>query len=483
MQKINLSNTRILYILIFGILLIGSIFGIHIGSNGGSTLILAPVIGIPLLLITINKPWIAVAIFFLLIPLESLTILGGSHTATLTKLFGAYLAFLVIITGSIKYISEVFANKKVIWILLYGMVAIISLFLSRDTEWSISFLISLWLSIILYFILIMMIRDERSLNCIVIALLTGAVLSILSPFLFGYGRVTASIWERYGGLWGDQNEFAAILLVLLPLSILLFFTSKKGIMKIIAATYSVIIFTVLILTYSRGGFLALGLMAIMAMLKFISGKNRLRILAISIPCLIVVFIIFYHTFADEFISRMETLSILQNRESVRAEGSLDIRYFMYFELAPQLITEHPILGVGFRNFISYNPYNLVTHNTFLEVFTGMGIIGFIPFVLIIFFTWKELRMVGGKVIRDESDQYLSSFAKALELGFLSYMFAGLFISLDVSKMTWVCITLSAVALNISRIRDLYLYRMGKMIDAQPLSEARRPIFRRDNRLF
>src|SRR3990167_4782959 len=101
MQKINLSNTRILYILIFGILLIGSIFGIHIGSNGGSTLILVPVIGIPLLLITINKPWIAVAIFFLLIPLESLTVLGGSHTATLTKLFGAYLAFLVIITGSI----------------------------------------------------------------------------------------------------------------------------------------------------------------------------------------------------------------------------------------------------------------------------------------------------------------------------------------------------------------------------------------------
>lgn len=466
MQKINLTNSRILYILIIGILLMGGIFGIHIGSNGGSKLILAAVIGIPLLLITINKPWIAFCIFFLLIPLENLYVLGDTHTATLTKIIGAYLVFLVIITGSLRYISEVFANKKVICILLYGLVAIISIFLSRDTGWSITFLISLWLSILLYFVLIMMIRDERSLNYIVIALLTGAVLSILSPIVLGYGRVTASIWERYGGLWGDQNEFAAILLVLLPISISLFFTSKIMIMKIIAAAYSIIIFTGLILTYSRGGFLALGLMVIMAMLKFISGKNRLRILAISVPCLILAFIIFYHTFADEFISRMETLSILQNRESVRAEGSLDIRYFMYFDLAPKLITEHPILGVGFRDFISYNPYKLVTHNTFLEVFTGMGIIGFIPFVLIIFLTWKELRIVGGKAVRDKSDQYLSSFAKALELGFISYLFAGLFISLDVSKMTWVCITLSAVALNLSRIHELYLYRMGKTGNTQ-----------------
>jgi O-antigen ligase len=416
---------------------------------------------------------IAVAIFFLLIPLENLYVLQSGMTSTLTKLMGAYLAFLVVICGALKYINEVFKNKKVLWLLLYGMIALVSVLLSTNTGQSLKIVITLWLSIVLYFVLIMMIRDVKTLNLATLALLVGAVISILSPVVLGFGRASVtsgSIWERYGGLWGDQNEFAAILLVLIPISISLFFLAKTRFYKLLYAAISVIIFAGFILTYSRGGFLAFSFMIILAMFKIITGKNRARILAIAIPCIIVGLAVLYFTVADEFISRVETLRVLENRESVRTESSLNKRYYYYFELAPKLFVENPILGVGYRDFISHNIYKQVSHNTYLEVLTGTGLAGFIPFIAILFLTWKELRTLAMLVPKDEDVQYLKTYGSALELGFLAYLVAGCFISLDIDKMLWLCVSLSAVLLNITRI--LYVNGHGNYTKSQY------PVYRR-----
>jgi O-antigen ligase len=438
--------------LIISLLIVGSIAGIYIGLSGFSKLVIAGLLGIVFLFITVTRPWIAVTIFFLLIPLESLFVLQSGITATLTKLFGAYMVFLALIYGALKYINEVFNNKKVLWILLYGAIALISVVFSRNTGDSLKYVITLWLSIVLYFVLIMMIRDMKTLHTATLALLTGAVISILSPLAFGFGIImSGNVWERYGGLWGDQNEFASVLLVLMPISIAFFFIAKKRLHKILYLSYSVIIFTGFVLTYSRGGFLAFIVMLITAMFKIISGKNRARILAIAIPCIIIAFTVFYFTLADQFISRMETLRILESRESVRTESSLDKRYYYYFELAPKLFVEHPILGVGFRDFVSHNIYKQISHNTYLEVLTGTGLAGFISFMMVLFFTWKELRALGKIVPRDENQRYLKMYGNALELGFLAFLVAGCFISADIDKMLWLCVTLSAIMLNIIRI--------------------------------
>lgn len=456
MLRENFSKSRTQYILLFLILLLGSVLGIYLGFKGSYLLIIGAILGLIFLFLTITKPWMAISAFFILIPLENLYVLEGGFTSTLTKLMGAYLVFMVIINGSLKYLHEVFTNKKVLWILLYGTVGLISILVSKDSSASLNFLVTLWLSIILYFVLIMMIRDIKTLNMTTLAILTGAVISVLSPLVLGFGRVTGHIWERYGGLWGDQNEFAAILLVLIPLSLALFFTSKNRILKIILAFYSTILLIGFVLTYSRGGFIAFGAMLILGMFKLISGQNKAKILSVAIPCLIVAFIAFYYTFADEFITRMETLRALESRESVRAESSLERRYYYYFEQSPKLFLEHPILGVGFRDFKSHNIYNQITHNTFLEVLTGTGLMGFIPFIMILFLTWKELTRVEN-IAQDNEDQiYLASYANALEVGFLSYLVAGLFISLDIDKMMWLSITLASVLLNITRIRNTTL---------------------------
>jgi O-antigen ligase len=205
-----------------------------------------------------------------------------------------------------------------------------------------------------------------------------------------------------------------------------------------------------VLTYSRGGFLALCVMIVLAIFKISTGRNRIKILAITIPCMVIAFALIYYFFSAEIIARMETLNVLSSQETVAKDESLRLRYYFYFELVPKIFSEHPILGVGLRQIILYNPFHYYAHNTYLEVLTGTGIVGFVPFILILFFTWKELRSV--QKYRDGNGFFLRSYASALEIGFLGYLFAGLFVSLDVNKMLWLIISIAAVIFNLYKIQ-------------------------------
>ena len=447
------TNSKIIPIALISIVvLLGMIVSVQISQQGELPLTFLALLAIPAIIMFIKYPWLAITMFFLLIPLENLYVYRGSLTASTTKLFGGLLFALLITSGSLKYKSDTFANKKGVWMLVFGGTAVLSILLSNDVNADKGSLITLWLSIILYFILIMMMRNTKTLHIATIGLIIGGVLSIMSPIFFGRGSLIDE--KRYGGLWGDQNEFAAMLLVMIPLSVALFYTSRKGFVKLLLLGCSIMLIVGLSLTYSRGGYLAFGVMIVYALFKFVTGKNRAKILAITVPCLIFGSVIFYHFFGEEFIARMETLRYLESRESLRGEGSLNQRFYYYFELAPKIFAEDPIFGVGFRGFIFHNPRGQISHNTYIEVLTGMGLVGFIPFLIILYMTWRETRKVEKYAKMEGNENYLWAYAHALELGLISYFLAGMFISLDLSKMTWLLITLSAVVFNISRIHFL-----------------------------
>ncbi|MDA2918197.1 O-antigen ligase family protein [Desulfobacterota bacterium AH_259_B03_O07] len=445
MESINTKNIY-QHTIIFTIIILGIIAGILLGIIGLSLPLIIIFLSIPFLIISLTKPWVALCIFLLTIPLENIYVVMGSHS--ISKFLGLYLVFLIIINGSYKYIIELLRNKKTIWILVFGTVSILSLFVSKNIPNSFHFLKTLWLLIGLYFVFNLMIRDTKTLNYAIWAFLTGGVISVLSPIVFAYGNIVEDI--RFGGLVGGLNEFAATLLVLLTLSISIFFSRKNGAVKLITITYSIILFIGFILTYSRGGFLAFCALIIFAMFKLIKGKNRSKFLTLGITCLIIVSVIFQLTISDKLVKRLETLRVLQNTESIDPRSSIGSRYYYNFDLGPKIIKNHPILGVGFREFISHNPRGRIAHNTFLEVLSGVGFIGFIPFIIILFLTWKELKQVQQYLRRNQVLTEINSYAIALELGFLSYLVAGLFISMDLDNTLWLCISLSTIMMNISK---------------------------------
>jgi O-antigen ligase len=450
MQRTTLANTNFQYILILAGVLLGGAVGLYLGFNGVSKLVVAGLLGVAYVILTIMRPWIAVAIFFALVPLETLFVFQGSVTATMTKMAGAYLVLLVLLTGSLKYIHDVFSSRKVLAMILFAAAAMISVMASENIYFSMPFLLTLCLSIVLCFVLILLVRDERTLYMATWTLILGGVFSIISPVFFNLGSASGYEVTRYGGLWGDQNEFCALLLAILPLAVLNIIISRGKFYKFLSIAISATLTIGVVLTYSRGGFLALCVMIVLAIFKISTGRNRIKILAITIPCMVIAFALIYYFFSAEIIARMETLNVLSSQETVAKDESLRLRYYFYFELVPKIFSEHPILGVGLRQIILYNPFHYYAHNTYLEVLTGTGIVGFVPFILILFFTWKELRSV--QKHRDGNGFFLRSYASALEIGFLGYLFAGLFVSLDVNKMLWLIISIAAVIFNLNKIQ-------------------------------
>lgn len=450
MQRTNLANTNFQYILILAGVLLGGAVGLFLGFNGVSKLVVVGLLGVAYVILTIMRPWIAVAIFFALVPLETLFVFQGSVTTTLTKLIGAYLVVLVLLTGSIKYIHDVFSSRKVLAMILFAAAAVISVMASENVYFSLPLLLTLCLSIILCFVLILLVRDQRTLYLATWALVLGGAFSIISPVFFNIGRAGGYELIRYGGLWGDMNEFCALLLVMIPLAVLNIIISHGKFYKFLSIAISATLTIGVVLTYSRGGFLALCVMIVLAIFKISTGRNRIKILAITIPCMVIAFALIYYFFSAEIIARMETLNVLSSKETVAKDESINLRYFFYFQLAPEIFSEHPILGVGLRQIILYNPFHYYAHNTYLEVLTGTGLVGFIPFILILYFTWKELRTV--QKYTSDKGFYLRAYAGALEIGFIGYLFAGIFVSLDLNKMLWLLISIAAVVFNLYKIQ-------------------------------
>ncbi len=438
-------------ILLIALVALGALTGILIAIYGFSPLIVAVPLALIFLLITVNKPWIALSAFFLLVPLENLFVLEGELSATGSKLIGAYLIFLMLICGRLKYISEVFRHKKTLWIIGFLLAALISTLFSDIASALFENLLRLFIFTALYIVLIVMIRDIKTLTYCLQALVAGAALSVLSPLILGTGSTGGIDLQRYGGLWGDQNEFAAILLVIIPFSLMLYQYERKKIMKMLYGASFMVILIGFFLTYSRGGFVAFLVLFLLASYRIIKSKHRVKILAIFIPAVIVLSAVFYNTIADEYISRVETLRAIQNNESAAVDGSIKLRYIYYFEVAPEIFFNNPIFGVGPGGFIHYNTYlKQVAHNTYIEILIGMGLLGFIPFLVILYLTWREVKATQFTSIHINELKLLYYYSTALEFGFISLLVAGMFISLDLNKILWLSITLSTVMANILR---------------------------------
>lgn len=458
MQRSDNPYTGNKAIFIITIIFLALVLGLLSSFSDLNRYILIVLILIPIIVLSIQQPWIAVVGFLFLIPLNELYVLPTGQT--FNKLAGTFLAFLSIITGHIRYINEPFKNKKIIFILIYGFICLISLFYTTNLANSIYNLQRLGFFIGSYFLLIIMFRDKTKIEYILWALVIGGVFSVLAPILFNYGTIEGREVLRYGGLWGDQNEFAAILIGLLAFSVSLFFKERKKGLKLAAIVCFIILFIGFILTYSRGGYISLAVTTLIIISsKVIHGQNKLKVLFASIFTIIISVVIAYYIFNTEFIPKVESLVTIEKLESISAERSLRLRYQNYFSIGPKLFLANPVLGVGFKDFASHTPSNIVAHNTYLEVLTGVGLVGFIPFMIILFLTFKEFNNYHTYINTGREKPSSFSIATGLQFGFIAYMISSLFITSDTNKMLWVYITLSAILSNIIYINT----KKGKIV--------------------
>lgn len=222
------------------------------------------------------KPKILLFLLFLSLPLETYSTHFLSSNS-LFKVVGLYFGCMLFMEFAVTKNIVVPQGSKSYIILIYGIIAIFSLLVSRDFSQSLNALITLSMSIVMYFIIFYAIGDERTLHTAILCLLIAGLMSIVITLITRQGWATRGwmpsggtsgvSFTRLGGLWSEPNELASYILVLIPLTIVQFLHSKSGFIRgLILGSLAVFLFG-FFNTYSRGGYIGFIFLLILSVFK------------------------------------------------------------------------------------------------------------------------------------------------------------------------------------------------------------------------
>lgn len=184
-----------------------------------------------------------------------------------------------------------------------------------------------------------------------------------------------------------RNSFAGSLAFTFPVAYILSRTAKNKIPKLLAMFAAAWCVIGVILTYSRGGFVAL-MAGICALIFFERKKWRI------ISVVLILSILILPRLSEKYINRVQ--SIETYHEDSAAMARVGANY-----AAINMIKENPIFGVGAGNYndlvMDYVPieyrqnvaYGLSIHNVIMQATSETGIVGAVIFLLLVFGGFKN----------------------------------------------------------------------------------------------
>jgi O-antigen ligase len=186
------------------------------------------------------------------------------------------------------------------------------------------------------------------------------------------------------GIFANPNEVAYSLVILIPLVAYLA-TPRSWAIRLILGAVSILYVAAIFTTFSRGGLV--GLVAVIVLCAW--RKRKLWIMG-----LVALVIGAGLLFASRNWSRGEDFSQLDG------DASLQQRLGTY-QAGLSMFLDHPLLGVGFGcSLVAWPLYApaglytrgaLVTHNTFVQVLSETGVLGLVPFVVLLGFSLYQTR--------------------------------------------------------------------------------------------
>jgi len=303
--------------------------------------------------------------------------------------------------------------------------------------WSNSFFVSLkelplfLAGPLLYFIITNNINDERQISRVLnVLLIVGGLFGIYG--ILQYNKIDFSFWirnigrQQVFGLFGNVNYFAEYLIVPLPIAVSIFFASRNKFKKILLLIGILAMGGSLILTFTRGSYLAVGISLIFMFFLYliVRGKNFLKenkriFILILITILVVTFLF---AFPNPLNKPGTVISKIKGRISITqfSRGSSLKRRIAIWKFTALMIKDHPLVGSGIGNY-KYNsltyqakffeqgqnrslyPYGFATkaHNEYLQLGAEMGTIGLGIFIWLIISYFSY----GLKILKKIKDKY------------------------------------------------------------------------------
>jgi O-antigen ligase len=178
------------------------------------------------------------------------------------------------------------------------------------------------------------------------------------------------------------NALASFLMMIFPFSVFCAVFCKKK--RIIAGIISLLILFAFILTFSKGG--AIALILSWVLFGVVRMRKKYKIVTILVTLLLIALAIFFAYNNNYVAGRVKPF-----------KDSLRVR-LEYGQAGLEMIKEKPLHGFGLGCFgRMYAKYKLpkaeetqMAHNNFLQIWTELGIIGFLIFLSIFVFYFREM---------------------------------------------------------------------------------------------
>lgn len=219
----------------------------------------------------------------------------------------------------------------------------------------------------------------------------------------------------------NPNDMALLLNLFLPLAIGLFLSAANGWQKLAMAALIILLVAGVIATFSRAGFLTLGVTFISYL--YLLRRRPERFLA---PLILVVVIVALPVLPGDYVGRLSTITNVESDET----GSAQIR-LRDSVAAVKLIVESPFLGSGVgTNALAMNDARGSTwteiHNVYLTFGVELGLPGLMLFLTLLFVAFGATRSMLIRT-RERPELFrLFCLAEGLKVSLIAFSVAALF---------------------------------------------------------
>jgi len=285
------------------------------------------------------------------------------------------------------------------YLLILGILMVLSIPIGLDPAGSFAGFTDVFLKIVLIFLLtINVVNSFRRLRLLIeVTVLSGTFVAVATLLDFASGKNLAEGFRAagaVGGIFGNPNDLALAMNVLIPLGIGLVLIRRNPLLKVVYLVCTGLFVATAVATYSRAGFLTL--MVAVGFLLVQLGRRYPAAWGVAAVAAGVLFAASPGTFW----ARVTTIFEGSAGSGVSAAESATTRWEL-IKRSIEVMGFNPfrwLFGVGIDNFHYVSIYEFGNHNGYLQVFNEVGLPAFIVYLLFL----CSVIAITGRVVKQYS---------------------------------------------------------------------------------
>jgi putative inorganic carbon (hco3(-)) transporter len=350
--------------------------------------------------------------------------------------------------------------REVNMVLLLGVAGLLSMPLAIDPgeAWGV-FTDLLIKTILIFIVLVNVVRTELRLKLLIWLVFVVSIylsINLIHDYQAGIFKIgladqnTQRVQGAIKNLFDNSNDLALHLVTMIPIAIAFGLMKKNPVRKLVYFGIALLMIAAVIITFSRGGFLALIAMTLV-MVRKLARRNKTAALA----ALVLGVIFFLAVAPGAYSGRLAT--IFNSAADVTGSSSQRTEVL---KRSIWVALRYPLFGVGLGNFHHKSEHELGTHNAYTQVASETGIPAMIVYIIFLVHPLRKLRLIERELFERNEPSRFYYLAIGLQGSLVAYMVASFFAAV---AYQWYIYYLVAYAIALRRL--YYLEETARLTNA------------------